>query len=125
MYALSILAGMATDDHAIGVNDDRLAKAELTDTRGNGRDSIIVDAGIARIAQPIATSSPMRPRFGVSRSSIVPERSRSFFASSPMLGRFRGRQLRLANGTKSLPMERPRKCRVSRPEELIAARRQS
>jgi hypothetical protein len=44
---------VADDDHVLGVNDDRLAKAKLADRGGDGVDGVVVDTGILGIGLDI------------------------------------------------------------------------
>jgi len=42
-----LVAGMPADDYALGIDDDRLAKAELADRLGHGIHGSVVLAGVA------------------------------------------------------------------------------
>ncbi len=44
-----LVAGMADDDHALGVHDDRLAESKLLQARRHGVHRLIVLAGVAGI----------------------------------------------------------------------------
>ena len=60
-------AGVTADDHALGVDDDRLAETELLDARGNCIDSVIVAAGIVRVWLYLVD----RPNFEFHNTSLL------------------------------------------------------
>ena len=53
-------ARVADDDHAVGVDDDRLPEAEFPDRRGDRVDSVVVDAGILGIGLDVRRASAAR-----------------------------------------------------------------
>ncbi len=44
-----LVAGVAHDDDAVGVNDDRLAEAKLAERGGHDDDGVVVEARVARV----------------------------------------------------------------------------